>query len=258
MVDRNNMVFGTAVAALAGLGDTSVWSLIVTVMGDSAAREGDKITGPVLAQILEPIGVRPEALRVALHRLRKDGWIISDKTGRTSVHRLTDKGLAETRVAASRIYQRQVSFPDQWYLLWAGSQEIPLPPEGTLRLGRGIFFGQGAAPDCADFLVMQGRVKSVPQWLQFRLGGPDLMSAFEHLEAALNEVTEILANTSGLSPLQTATLRTLIVHYWRRNLLKHPDLPLGFFPDGWQGEVCRGLVMGLLDRLGRPKLFRGQ
>ena len=246
------MAFGTAVAALTRLGDTSVWSLIVTVMGDSAAREGDKIAGPVLAQILEPVGVRPEALRVALHRLRKDGWIISDKMGRTSVHRLTDKGLAETRVAASRIYQRQTNFPDQWFLLWAESEENPPPSKGMQRLGRGMFIGQGQAPDCADFLVMQGRVKSVPHWLQSRLAGPDLMLAFDHLAAALNEVDEILVNTSELPPLQIATLRMLIVHHWRRSLLKHPDLPLGFFPDGWQGGVCRGLVMGLLDRLGRP------
>ncbi|MBV1865671.1 MAG: PaaX family transcriptional regulator [Rhodobacteraceae bacterium] len=252
MVDKKDMAFGTAVAALRRLGDTSVWSLIVTVMGDSAARKGDKIAGPVLAQILEPVGVRPEALRVALHRLRKDGWIVSDKTGRTSVHRLTDKGLAETRVAASRIYQRQVNFPDQWYLFWAEPEETPPPPEGMLRLGRGMFLGQGEAPDCADFLMMQGHVKSVPQWLQTRLAGPDLMLAFDHLAAALNEVTETLVNTSGLSPLQIATLRMLIVHHWRRSLLKHPDLPLGFFPDGWQGGACRGLVMGLLDRLGRP------
>ena len=62
--------FQKTIDALGGDDMPRVWSLIVTVFGDLAQRNGDEIAGPVLGEILAPVGVRPEAMRVALHRLR--------------------------------------------------------------------------------------------------------------------------------------------------------------------------------------------
>ncbi|MCY3875878.1 MAG: hypothetical protein OXF88_16515 [Rhodobacteraceae bacterium] len=44
----------------------------------------------------------------------------------------------------------------------------------------------------------------------------------------------------------------LIVHGWRRLILKAPTLPDHVFPDGWEGESCRSHVTGLLSLLCRP------
>ena len=49
-------------------------------------------------------------------------------------------------------------------------------------------------------------------------------------------------------------LRSLIVHGWRRLVLKHPDLPPDVYSDAWRGHDCRALVTGLLTRLPRPAL----
>ncbi len=240
--------FEAAIAALGNLGDSSVWSLIVTVMGDRVG-DGGVIAGPVLAEVLEPIGVKPEALRVALHRLRKDGWIASNKTGRTSAHRLTDFGMAETRVAALRIYQRQVELPANWYLL-VGEKDANHPTdESILYLGRGVYLGSGIAPVQDAFLVIQGNRPTLPKWLKSQLGWDELAVSYAQLAEALGIVNDALRANLQLLPNQVATLRTLVVHHWRRNLLRHQDLPLGFFPEGWQGEDCRELVMALLDRL---------
>ena len=251
MDNWNTATFDKASAALTDLGDTSVWSLIVTVMGDLAP-DGTAIGGPFLAEILEPFSIKPEALRVALHRLRKDGWILSEKLGRTSQHRLTEMGQVETRVAARRIYQRQGVVPEQWYLLWEGPEGSGPAPKDVLPLGRGMYLGQGAAPEVAGFLVMQGHVRAVPDWLKSQLDGDALAVSYARLADALTSVISALDSGAALSPQQVASLRIMIVHHWRRNLLKHADLPAEFYPDGWQGELCRDMVIGLLDRLAKP------
>ncbi|TNF22119.1 MAG: PaaX family transcriptional regulator, partial [Rhodobacteraceae bacterium] len=68
-----------------------VWSLLISVFGDLAQDPGARISGLLLRHMTERIGIKPEAMRVAIHRLRKDGWIDSQRHGRTSVYFLTPR-----------------------------------------------------------------------------------------------------------------------------------------------------------------------
>lgn len=109
------------ISVLAHREQTKVWSVIVTIFGDLAKNHGDEISGPLLSMIMENIGIRPKAIRVAIHRLRKDNWIESRKEGRVSQYRLSAKGYAESEVSRPRIYEN-VQAPDQnsgkdWHLL---------------------------------------------------------------------------------------------------------------------------------------------
>ena len=254
MTHTTDTRFETARTALTDLGSAKVWSLIVTVMGDMAADPGAAISGACLAEILAPVGVRPEALRVALHRLRKDGWITSDKQGRSSYHSLTKSGLEQTRAAAPRIYARQPQYDGPWHLFWANPEQAGDPPLGTIKLGRGVYLGQGAKPAAEGYLCISGAQPKVPDWLRVQLGPGALVEAYNDLATALKTVAKTLGADAGLTPPQTACLRMLIVHYWRRTLLRHPALPVDFFPANWQETTCRQQVTALLDLLPRPKL----
>ena len=66
--------------------------------------------------------------------------------------------------------------------------------------------------------------------------------------AALETVLADL-DIANLSDRQSAALRVLVVHQWRRLVLRHADLPERFFPDGWKGEACRAHVLQLLGNL---------
>ena len=101
-----------AASALTALGSQRVWSLLVTVFGDLAQNEGDVIDGPVLSLLMADIGIKPEATRVALHRLRNDEWIVSTKQGRTSQHSLTARGRRESAAANPRIYNLPQQSPE--------------------------------------------------------------------------------------------------------------------------------------------------
>ena len=94
--------YAQALRSLGDLGPMRVWSLLVTVFGDLAPDR--PLNGPTLSAIMGEIGIKPEASRVALHRLRSDGWIASAKKGRTSLHALTAKGQSDSDAARQRIY----------------------------------------------------------------------------------------------------------------------------------------------------------
>ena len=74
----DSTAFEAVVSDLRGDIPPRVWSLLVTVFGD-LAQDGSALPGTVLGEIMSRVGIKPEAMRVALHRLRKDGWIESER-----------------------------------------------------------------------------------------------------------------------------------------------------------------------------------
>ena len=64
-----------SVAHILGGDPPRVWSFIVTSFGDLTREDDRYISSRTLNRLTAEIGVKPEATRVALHRLRKrTGW----------------------------------------------------------------------------------------------------------------------------------------------------------------------------------------
>ncbi|NDW47765.1 PaaX family transcriptional regulator C-terminal domain-containing protein [Ruegeria sp. PrR005] len=252
--------FETAALRLADPQNQRVWSIIVSLFGDLARRPGDRLSGGALTRIIMPMGIKPEAIRVALHRLRKDGWIESNREGRTSVHFLTDYGRTQSDRVTPRIYTRAPEVPQEWHILIAedgsGAQTLNemLLTDTYIGLGRLVALGSGPVPeDCEDLAGFDVTARAIPDWMQTRLYPAELGAAC----ASLHQDCAVLnasARPPHLSPLQIATLRTLLVHRWRRVALRHPDLPTVFQPPGWMGPACRDQVFALLDTLPLPRL----
>lgn len=57
-----------------------------------------------------------------------------------------------------------------------------------------------------------------------------------------------------MNAVEIVVLRSLIVHNWRRLVLRHPALPAAFVDQDWPGHQCHVLVADLLARFPRPKL----
>ena len=238
-----------------------VWSIIVSLFGDLAQKPGDRLSGGALSRIIMPMGIKPEAIRVALHRLRKDGWIDSARAGRASAHFLTEYGRARSAEVSPRIYTRVPDTPDRWHLLIAedGSgqsalDEVLLTTE-YFSLARNVALGAGPPPEsCEELMVFEVRTHAVPDWVRARACPADLAENCRSLLDALERAAALLPPEGEITPLQTATLRMLIVHRWRRVVLRMPELPAAFFPPDWPGPDCRAAVFRLLDRLPRPPL----
>lgn len=251
-----------AIAALTEGTELRTWSLIVTIFGDMARAPGAEIPGPVLSALTTRIGVKPEAVRVALHRLRKDGWLTSRREGRLSYYLLTDAGRTQSESATARIYAGAPSDPRRWHVVVAGPMtpaarlacDSELGAAGYIAIAPGAWLGAGPRPDEPDprLFYLEGEPPEPPDWLRDSLMPPALAAAYAKFDANLGTIGTALAGRVPPSALDRAALRALMVHGWRRLVLRHPDLPDTFFPAGWSGPSARRGVAALLDRLGQP------
>ena len=256
MTEEIDSWFENAVARLKDPGNQRVWSIIVSLLGDMAQDPKDRISGGALTRIIGPMGIKPEAIRVALHRLRKDGWIDSSRSGRTSEHFLTPSGRSQSAAVTPRIYSRSPAVTESWHVLIAEDGAAQRTLEDVLLTGDYVGIGRhsalGAGPppqDCDDLLAFTITDARVPNWLRNQIFSSDLIAACSSL---LHDLESTPPPPAGLSAVQRATLRTLIVHRWRRVVLRHPELPDNFLPDNWPGTMCRQRVFSLLDALPRP------
>ncbi|MEM9048542.1 MAG: PaaX family transcriptional regulator C-terminal domain-containing protein [Pseudomonadota bacterium] len=256
---------------LIGLGDLRVWSVIITVFGDSIQPRGGTVATATLTRLVAPMGIRPEALRVALHRLVRDGWLLRLQEGRNSFYRLSQSGLERFAPATQRIYAATPA-PDGPWRIFCGGADTARPPPPAVALQPGLFLGPApdnrafdiknrppgvetpeasAPPDgCPDgCLVLDGAVLSLPGWARAAVAPAPLPDEFARLEAVLGALGAFLRRAGRVEAFDAIVLRTLLVHRWRRLLLRHPDLPARFFPEGWRGEACRALFLELHARL---------
>jgi phenylacetic acid degradation operon negative regulatory protein len=231
-----------------------VWSLVVTIFGDLAQAPDAELSGAALGRLAGAMGVRPEAVRVALHRLRKDGWLESRRTRGGSAYRLTEAGRRESAQASPRIYADAAQAGRAWLVLRdpgsaAAAGEMP----GVTWLGASM--GLAAREVCgADLYVNEvPRDAPLPGWIRTRVCDAAAVRAARDLAARLGALQAGLAGAAP-GPAQRVALRVLVVHGWRRVVLRVPMLPDHVFPDGWAGPECRRRVAGLLAVLDTPDI----
>ena len=237
---------------LLGCGPIKTWSLIVSILGDLAADEGARVAGPVITQLTEPMGTKPEAMRVAIHRLRRDGWITSERDGRTSLYGLTLHGLSLTRDAAARVYEPEVPAPGVWHVIVVQNAEAmqALDLADLVQIGpkAGLLPGEVAGvPETA--LAWEARQGTVPEWVKAMIVPADLAASY----AVLAETLALaLALPVPDDLMQRTVLRLLALHQWRRLVLRHGAAAETLMGSDWDGALCRARVTALLGRLARP------
>ena len=239
-----------AIGALAQLGPLRVWSLLVTVFGDLAPDQ--PIDGPTLTAIMDPIGIKPEAMRVALHRLRADGWITSEKSGRISRHRLSPKAQADSDRARPLIYGPVPADDDLMLILMPDSNGAPDPMHFAPVADR-LFAGLRSATPPPQAAVLQ-MTSPPPDWFATHADTDDLHRAYGALHAVLTQISDSDVIQHAIAPRDQAVLRVMIVHAWRRLAVRHPLLPRVAHRQDWMGHDCRIKVAQLLDAIPRPPL----
>jgi len=242
---------------LLSLGTPRVWSMLVTIFGDLAQGPQDRIVGPVLSNLTEHMQLKPEAVRVALHRLRLDDWISSQKTGRLASYGLTQNGRAQSRAVSPVIYSRPAEMPQGWHMVLTSSNEAgqkdQLIKAGFTQLLPRVFFGADTLPLPSFAMPIAGT--DAPVWLSQQLQNDASTDEFSNLLTVLARTQTSLGQKPSLDPVQTAVMRCLIVHHWRRLALRFPYLPPALTGPDWPGHGCRAAVTQLLDALPRPSLM---
>lgn len=233
-----------AVSAFFPLSEVKVWSLIVTILGDLAPHDGQGVEGPVLTALVERMGVQPQAMRVALHRLRKDAWIDSDKQGRVVTYRLSAMARTRTQEAQSMIYGGVTRSADLWINITAPDHAA----DGFAIAPRVIV----ADHIIADALVMRWTGDALPAWVVAQIEQSAIVERHAGLVADLGLLRQSLGQNSDV--MARTVLRLIVLHRWRRIILRTDPRAMALLPMEAAPHHCRALVAEVLSACPRPHL----
>lgn len=254
-------------------------SLIISVFGDAVLPRGGRIWLGSLIRLLQPLGVSERLVRTSVFRLAKEEWLRAESRGRRSDYLLTDSGRQRFEKASRLIYaSRAPQWDRRWRLVFAIGG---LPPRERERLRRALFWqGFGMlGSDCFvhpgadlgavfDALAADGFGSVLPGLMPMVADGAgptpaasaadlvrqawdleELAGAYSAFVAAYGPILEQAAGPGAGSDENAFLLRILLIHDYRRLLLRDPDLPEELLPSRWPGRQARVLCRDLYRRL---------
>lgn len=249
--------FAQLVSRVLGSSTPRVWSLLVTMFGDLALARQARLSGATVNAITAAIGIKPEATRVALHRLRKEDWIESHRTGRQTRYGLTPHGRTETKSAAPRVYGPAPDGIEAFLVMenpaessdWIATQTAA----PAVQIGPRTAITTATATRSHHLRIALDPGRDLPGWVTDKLCPPALQAASHDLARRLAGLLDQTA-IDDLDLLQRTAVRVVVVHEWRRLILRIPAFPETLMPDGWHGAECRHACHTLLRRLPVPDL----
>lgn len=230
-----------------------VWSLVITIFGDSIVPRGGRVALGALQEIAGELGVEPGALRTALSRLAGDHWVTRERDGRNSYYRLAEDGRHSFDLATRRIYgPGRPAWDGTWTVAIAPSggadAAAALVEAGFVKIEGGVYLRPetvGALPAgeaLSGMLVIHGASAEHPETLRSLWPSSEVSDAYRGFIEAVRPLASALEGGSTLSPLKAIAARTLLIHDWRRIVLRDPGLPSALLPQCWPGEEARDLV----------------
>lgn len=240
-------------------GRPRVWSLVITIFGDAIVPRGGRVALATLRDIMERLRIEPGALRTAMSRLAGDGWVTRERQGRNSFFSLDAHGRHAFDLATRRIY---AGGTPEWRGTWTvaiaapGGQELPdLSPHGFVRAAGGVYLrpetadAPDAAQELAGMLVIHGESAEHPEAFRELWPSREIADAYAGFSAAY---APLHATLGSLRPLDAMAARTLLIHDWRRIVLRDPGLPQALLPDDWPAVSARATAAAIYRALLAP------
>ena len=241
MADRQDRPAALApfVEDLHAQGRLRVWSILVSIFGDLAGPLPGQLALRDIHQLTRQFGITDGAVRTALSRLLAEDWLVSGKSGRHAFYALSPAGIAAVAEASSRIYARPAQPQTGWQLIVTDPDAPPVQLAAqALRLTPECWLLPASDRPPSDALVLAGPLTHRPGWLAARLAGGRLTEDYARLEKLAGALQNRLDSRGGASQLAPETamgLRVLLLHFWRRLVLRHsPHLFWLLGPD-WPG-----------------------
>jgi len=248
-------------------------SVLITVYGDVMAQRGQAVWLGSLIHLGGMFGLSPRLVRTSAFRLAADDWLTCTRLGRRSFYALSDAGLQRVQHAERRIYDFA---PPTWDGYWtlailAGG----LPASARLHLKRELRwegFGELSpnvfAHPHANHLSLKEIIRSAGAREQMVVLRAESIAAYsprplqtvmhatfklDQVEAAFKQFVArfepMLQQATSLSARDAFFVRTLLIHEYRKVLLRDPNLPQALLPDSWPGLQARQLCETLYGQL---------
>jgi phenylacetic acid degradation operon negative regulatory protein len=244
-------------------------SLLITVWGDAIAPHGGAVMLPGLIRLLLPFGINERRTRTSVFRLAREGWLAARRRGRRSLYRLTSDGARRFEQAYRRIYAPPMeTWDDTWELVVAdglrarrrqalrdllrwegygifapGVYARPAQPGGALPSAASVAAGTGqiVAVRARDDASLEGSslAATVPRAWDLSAIAADYRRFLRRFGAVIERFRR--SSTDEHDPEQCFVVRTLLIHEYRRVLLRDPRLPADLLPLDWPGAAAFAL-----------------
>ncbi|MEE4378518.1 MAG: phenylacetic acid degradation operon negative regulatory protein PaaX [Candidatus Competibacteraceae bacterium] len=253
-------------------------SLIITLYGDAIVPRGGTVWLGSIIALLDPLGLNQRLVRTSVYRLSKEGWLNSAQVGRRSFYSVTESGLRRFRNAFRRIYDEH---PMRWDGVWrlVLTSQINSSERENLRrelnwLGFGAIAPGIMAHPMAEVDLLSGTLQALglqDEVILMRATSEDtvvssplknlvktcwnldgLSEDYHRFLAQFRPIWAALESADTLDPEQCFQVRTLLIHEYRRLLLRDPQLPNELLPPDWVGAAARLLCRNLYRLLSGP------
>jgi phenylacetic acid degradation operon negative regulatory protein len=235
-------------------------SALFDLYGDHLRSRGGRAPVAGLVKLLAPLGIAAPAVRTAVSRMVRQGWLAPVRLDLGPGYALTPRAVRRLDEAAGRIYRTTK-------ISWNGRFDLVVldpPPSraARARLGANLaFLGYGSigdrawiaprpseelAPLLAEAAVRYDRFSAThaagadgaAALVERAWDLPALANAYDKFVAELNPVVvEVPARGDDESAYRA---RFQLVHAWRTFLFRDPQLPPALLPAPWAGTAAAG------------------
>src|SRR5258705_2778010 len=227
--------------------------IVIRVFGDAIVPRGGSVWLGTLLAFFETIDIDSSVVRTAMSRLTADGWFERAKVGRNSFYRLVKRERQTVDIATKHIYGAPAShWTGRFELLLIGNGEdrdasrealknagfgSPLP--GVWVAPSGVPVPQEAAG--AIRLEVSAEDDSGRRLLSESWPLDRTADAYQKFMKIFEPLRGWIDRREPLADVDAFTARILLIHYYRRVVLREPLLPAALLPSDWPGRAARKL-----------------
>lgn len=255
-------------------------SLILTIFGDYICAHGGTIWLGSLIKLVASLGINQRLVRTSVFRLTEKGILQSQQKGRRSFYSLTEKGFRQFSIAAERIYRYHESTWDgEWRLVFTTLKSMDKDARerfnkeltwfGFNRISTGVFAHPTASLDLIQKVITEMQLEDSVVTMQAKsMGINPLKSSVNLIKYGFNtdamklEYREFIDLFKTIIPVAEKTnnkdeelcflLRSLLIHEYRRILLRESELPHELVPEDCLSHQARDITEQLYKTICTP------
>jgi phenylacetic acid degradation operon negative regulatory protein len=229
-------------------------SALFELYGDHLRKRGAAAPVAAIVRLLEPLDIAAPAVRTAISRMVREGWLDPAQLPGGRGYALT--AYAETRLeeAAGRVYRSQQlpAWDGRWHIVSTGQVghrsarhrlRSGMAFSGYAPLGESTWISPRVHPDVEGLLAAAG-VAAESFHAEHKGDSAELVARAWDIEALgasyeswRRSAAELILSAGGTPDDRTAyAVRCRLVHEWRLFLFRDPDLPRVLLPATWPGD----------------------
>lgn len=228
-------------------------SALFDVYGDHLRQRGGAAPVAALLRMLAPLDLAAPAVRTAISRMVRQGWLDPVRVERGAGYQLTRQAERRLSAAAARIYRLSIAEWDgRWHILVAepvaerntrDRVRNGLAYLGYASLGGQTWVSPRESSEVDGLLGSEG-VRALRFWATSDGDPASIVSRAWDVDGLGRSYDSWLADARALvgdphAPLsdeEAFTVRSHLVHEWRKFLFRDPGLPRELLPSRWPGD----------------------